>query len=428
MNKKQYNNVIENTLKHEQSAQIDDSLATARAIFDNMGVALPQGDMKTVYETIKTDNYMGWKSCTMKEAQAAANKGTAAIGISEDKIVVLSANDEEQPVTQTAAVMTLDENTSAFAVEGMRYYSYSYGGTTCQGGCGGNVDIVNYNDRYTYELVQTFGFTNEVAMLIRSLYDKVDNAFCSETNLQRAWKCSRLLSMFSYDGIPWNNVAASVVSLSNAQGYFTNTLGYTISEYNTMKNAIINQHSNYSTPDFTHMQYALSARLAYTLDKDDFWANILTLNTDENISYLAGWLGDATLVENNGTTSMLDDDYCADLDAENIYRLILQGRTSVNAINSYYNSLSLCFNRAHQFLSYISYATVQEKVFYELIDKHLISYKNSALQQGDIYVANYYTNLINNEQYHWDKIRTDYSDTYNFLLSLQNQKAHIEKY
>ena len=63
MNKQQYNNVIENTLKHEQSAQTDDSLATARAIFNNMGVALPQGDIKTVYETIKTDNYMGWKSC-----------------------------------------------------------------------------------------------------------------------------------------------------------------------------------------------------------------------------------------------------------------------------------------------------------------------------------------------------------------------------
>lgn len=29
-------------------------------------------------------------------------------------------------ITQTASVMTLDENTSAFAVEGVRYYSYSY--------------------------------------------------------------------------------------------------------------------------------------------------------------------------------------------------------------------------------------------------------------------------------------------------------------
>ena len=83
MNKKQYNNVIEHTLKHEKT---DDSLSTARAIFDNMGVALPQGDIKTVYETIKTDNYMGWKSCTMQEAQAAADKGTATIGITTNKI------------------------------------------------------------------------------------------------------------------------------------------------------------------------------------------------------------------------------------------------------------------------------------------------------------------------------------------------------
>ena len=133
MNKKQYNNVIENTLKHEQSAQTEDSLSAARAIFDNMGVALPQGDIKTVYETIKTDNYMGWKSCTMQEAQAAADQGVAAIGISEDRIVVLSANDEEHPVAQTASVMKLDENTSAYAVDGFEYYSYSYGTTTTVG-------------------------------------------------------------------------------------------------------------------------------------------------------------------------------------------------------------------------------------------------------------------------------------------------------
>ena len=130
MNKKQYNNVIDYTLKHDQSAKTDNSLATARAIFTNMGVALPQGDMKSVCETIKTGNYMGWKSCTMQEAQAAADNGIAAIGINEDRIVVLCANDEEQPVTQTASVMTLSQNTSAFSVAGLEYYTYSYDTTT----------------------------------------------------------------------------------------------------------------------------------------------------------------------------------------------------------------------------------------------------------------------------------------------------------
>ena len=158
MNKKQYNNVIENTVKHEQPK---DSLATARAIFDNMGIALPQGDMKTVYETVSANNYMGWRSCTMQEVQAAADRGTAAIGISENRIVIFTANDEEQPVAQTASVMTLNENTSAYAVDGLSYYSYSYGTTngssTDSGGnttvsicyCGG----FNYRDVTKHNMV-----------------------------------------------------------------------------------------------------------------------------------------------------------------------------------------------------------------------------------------------------------------------------------
>lgn len=141
MNKKQYNNVIEHTLKHEVSAQTEDSLETARAIFNNMGVALPQGDIKHVYEAIKSDDYMGWKSCIMQEAQEAANNGTATIGISEDRIVVFAANDEEEPVAETATVMTLSENTSAYAVEGLSYAIYPLP-------CGNNPALYGYAGGY----------------------------------------------------------------------------------------------------------------------------------------------------------------------------------------------------------------------------------------------------------------------------------------
>ena len=130
MNKKHYNNVIDWTLKHDQTAQTEDSLATARAIFKNMGVALPNGSMQEVYDTIKTNQYMGWRACTMEEAQKAADKGTAAIGISKDRVVILSATDEEEPVTATASVMTLSENTSAYAVADLAYYSYGCGSQT----------------------------------------------------------------------------------------------------------------------------------------------------------------------------------------------------------------------------------------------------------------------------------------------------------
>lgn len=141
MNKKQYNNIVENTLKSVASEEKDDSLSTARAIFKNMGVALPQGNIKEVFETVKTGNYMGWRSCTMKEAQEAANNGTAAIGISENKIVVISANDEEQPVEQTARVMAIDESIPALVVDGLQYYLY--GGGTAVYGCGGVYRQVN---------------------------------------------------------------------------------------------------------------------------------------------------------------------------------------------------------------------------------------------------------------------------------------------
>lgn len=125
MNKKHYNNVIDWTLKHDQAAQTEDSLATARAVFHNMGVALPNGSMQEVYDTIKTNKYMGWRACTMQEAQEAANKGTAAIGISKDRVVILSAADDEESVAETASVMTLSENTSAYAVAGLEYYANS---------------------------------------------------------------------------------------------------------------------------------------------------------------------------------------------------------------------------------------------------------------------------------------------------------------
>ena len=171
MNKKQYNNIIDHTLKHEHT---EDSLSTAKAIFNNMGVALPNGDIKEVFETVKTDNYMGWKSCTMQEAQEAADNGTAAIGISEDRIVVLAGTDEEEPVAQTAEVMTIDENTSAYTVAGLEYYSYSYGSTD-QGGCGGGNtcyhdswnELVFSNLDTLHQLARQYDSSNQIKLTLQ---------------------------------------------------------------------------------------------------------------------------------------------------------------------------------------------------------------------------------------------------------------------
>ena len=132
MDKKQYNNVSDWTLKHGAQAQSEDSLQVTRAICNELGVALPQGDLVQVAEVLATDDYMGWKACTKEEAQEAANNGVPAIGISNDQIVMLVAEDEEQPVANAVAVMTLANDAMAMG-DSMTYYSYSCG-TTCQGG------------------------------------------------------------------------------------------------------------------------------------------------------------------------------------------------------------------------------------------------------------------------------------------------------
>ena len=129
MDKKQYNNVIDWTLKHGAQAQSEDSLQVTRAICNELGVALPQGDLAQVAEVLATDDYMGWKACTQEEAQEAVNNGIPAIGISDDQIVMLVAEDEEQLVCNAVAVMMLNENNASYAMNGLQYYVYGGGST-----------------------------------------------------------------------------------------------------------------------------------------------------------------------------------------------------------------------------------------------------------------------------------------------------------
>ena len=126
MDRKQYNNIINHSLKAEKP---DTSLSAARGIFKNLGVALPGGDLKAVCETVKTDDYMGWRSCSMEEAQAAANNGTAAMGVSSDRIVVIAGVDSDEPAAENSAVMTITDTTPALAVSGLQFYAYSSYGT-----------------------------------------------------------------------------------------------------------------------------------------------------------------------------------------------------------------------------------------------------------------------------------------------------------
>ncbi len=263
-----------------------------------------------------------------------------------------------------------------------------------------------YVDQYTYELVSFFGFDSDTSLLIRDIYNKIDDKNSSKTEKYRAWMASRALSEFSYDGSTtyfgivsinkWDNVAGSITSPSNRKSYFTDTLGYSEAEYDKLNSALVSQHSNTQTIDFTHMQYSLAARLAYELDQDGFLSNIYTISGDEYVSYLAGWLGDATIT-NDGATSFGNDDYMADLDAENIFRDINAGEDSITAINAYYKALDGSSTRATIFKTYLSYSTVENMVLSEL-EKTL------------------------------SQVKSAYPDTYDFLMSLKDGRAEIGHY
>lgn len=144
MDKKQYNNIIDWTLKHDKTAQTEDSVSTARAVFNNMGVALPQGDCAEIADTLKSNDYMGWRECTAEEAQAAANNGFAAIAIDDDKIIVIGAEDDDEPLGGSASVMTLSPTHPSSTFE-MRYYVYSNGDTT----------VRFNNDNYNFDQILT---------------------------------------------------------------------------------------------------------------------------------------------------------------------------------------------------------------------------------------------------------------------------------
>lgn len=151
--------------------------------------------------------------------------------------------------------------------------------------------------------------------------------------------------------------------------------------------------------------YSLSARLAYYLNKDGFFSNVGTLSSDETISYLAGWFGDATLIADDGYTSFKNDDYIADLDAENIYRLIITNKDNVlNSIIEYQQNIQTQ-SRARIFLNYISLDTVKSMIF----QKFNLDDKMTSDQKMDF-------------------LKINQPDTYNFIMSLTNQLNTMEEY
>lgn len=119
MNGKQYNNVINDTLRCRQCS---DPLSTAKQIFQKLEIALPQGDLKQICQALETNEHTGWRACTRQEAQEAADQGIAAMGINENEILILAANDAETPVAIPVPILLPSRQT---ADKELIYYSYA---------------------------------------------------------------------------------------------------------------------------------------------------------------------------------------------------------------------------------------------------------------------------------------------------------------
>lgn len=279
-----------------------------------------------------------------------------------------------------------------------------------------------YCDRYYYSLIKEYEFEPYTAYLIRDLNNRADSVYPNLSQKQRDERIARTLTSVCYDGTIWKLTCNIIQNRTEVINELTNVFGYTNQQAETLYEDISEQHRK-GKRDFAHFQAVMLGRLVYINNS----SNALIT---ENLSYETGWLGDATLYEADLTTHFGNEDYCADLDGENVFRLISSGKSMADAINEYNAYLDNGGNRADKFLSYIGFDEVKSAVFNTLVIIPLnteIEALTQANQDGSktdqIILLNM---LILDEQYHWSVVKTKYHDTYLFLRSLEGRLSEID--
>lgn len=127
MNSNQYNNIIVWTLKHEipeNSTQLD----SVRAIFKNMGVALPEGDCKKILQVLRKNVYMSWRVCPIEKVIESVEEGIAAIRLNSNSISIISEDDKDLPIVEnvkTGVVITKKQALFDAKKGGYMFFVYS---------------------------------------------------------------------------------------------------------------------------------------------------------------------------------------------------------------------------------------------------------------------------------------------------------------
>ena len=151
----------------------------------------------------------------------------------------------------------------------------------------------------------------------------------------------------------------------------------------------------YKLPEI-HENRDVYEKIFEILNKLEIEAFIYIGGNDSTREDMAGWLGDAVLKtakDENGVkhVSFTQDDYKADLDAENIMNIVkTEGISYQDAHQKYFERLKNGETRATIFLSHTSLEYV-EKTIFEHLDVETL-----------------------------DELKEEEPDTYNFILNLQN--------
>lgn len=141
----QYKNVAQWTLANTPGVEAMDSSDAARVIFNNLGVAFPNGSCEEILLTLMSEDYMGWTPCTYRQAQEYANAGVAAVGVDTGHVVVILPDESADSViasADAAASANAKQTSEIAAAERMGMQFYTYGsGTNPDSGSDGSITV-----------------------------------------------------------------------------------------------------------------------------------------------------------------------------------------------------------------------------------------------------------------------------------------------
>ena len=90
----QYKNVIKWSILQNFDPKSDSSFAIIKIIFNNLGIAYPNAEQARAVEIIKRNNFLGWRGCNINESQMYANKGVPAIAANDERIIIISPEED----------------------------------------------------------------------------------------------------------------------------------------------------------------------------------------------------------------------------------------------------------------------------------------------------------------------------------------------